>query len=497
MMKPFLFVAVLFMAFTVQYSHGNNAVIELTKQSSLEFISANENAFIIFYTSPVSRNDQKLLDEFSKLPKLLAESGHTASIAFGKLDATELPKFVKKNFKLVKFPKILFYKNGERFVYDAGVGSSAMLNWLKRRTKAQPTYSQYLNSQEAISEFSSKYPHTTIFFGDNTSKDFENYIEVAKKYLESKFAHVTDEELKASHNIAGRFGVLVNNTEEKDENEKIQVYMPQDEKPLDPKALTEFIRDNTGATLIPFEHTYYHRMARNLEPFMVLFVDNATSSSSIEAQNNLRAIAKKIKKTLLVLVLDINGKDESNRVYKEEGVKEKHLPALYIIERGKNVRYQLKEELNSKNVWNFFQKWKKNELKPTYKGTEPPEKNEGPIYEVVHDTFEEIVINNDKDVLVEFYSPGCHNCQKVAPAYEKVASDLKVNPNLIFAKIDGVTNEVANVTIKGFPSFKFYKKGEKHKPIHVYGATSYGDFMESLKNLVSYPWIDPKPSEEL
>ena len=476
----------------------SNDIVELTKQTSLEFVSANENCFVIFYTSPVSRNDQKLLDEFSKLPKLLAESGHTAPIAFGKLDATEVPKFVKKNFKLVVFPKILLYKGGERFVYDAGVGSSAMLNWLKRRTKAQPIYSEYLNNQEAIEAFVGKHPHTTIFFGDNTSKDFENYIEVAKKYIESKFAHVTDEELKAHYNITARFGVLVNNTEEKEESEKVLVYTQKDDKALDSKALLEFIRDNTGATLIPFEHIYYHRMARNFEPYMVLFVDNATSDSTMTAKDAIRSIAKKIKKTFQVLVLDINGKDESSRVYREEGVREKDLPALYIIERGKNVRHHLREELSSKNVWNFFQMWKKKELKPTYKGSEPPTENDGPIKEVVHDTFEELVINHDKDVLVEFYSPGCHNCEKVAHVYEKVASDLKkVNPNLLFAKVDGVTNEVANATIKGFPTFKFYKNGEKYKPIHVYGPSSYGDFMESLKGLVSHPWVNPKMPGEL
>ena len=51
---------------------------------------------------------------------------------------------------------------------------------------------------------------------------------------------------------------------------------------------------------------------------------------------------------------------------------------------------------------------------PKYKSEKPPKKNSGPVKVVVANTFEQIVNDQSKDVLIEFYAPWCGHC-KVRP----------------------------------------------------------------------------------
>ena len=48
-------------------------------------------------------------------------------------------------------------------------------------------------------------------------------------------------------------------------------------------------------------------------------------------------------------------------------------------------------------------------MEPVLKSQPIPENNNGPVFEVVGKNFNELVIKNDKDVLLLFYAPWCGN----------------------------------------------------------------------------------------
>ena len=60
---------------------------------------------------------------------------------------------------------------------------------------------------------------------------------------------------------------------------------------------------------------------------------------------------------------------------------------------------------------------------------------------VVGKTFDDIVGNPDKEVLIEFYAPWCGHCKSLAPKYDELAEKLKDNEDLVIAKLDATSND--------------------------------------------------------
>lgn len=88
---------------------------------------------------------------------------------------------------------------------------------------------------------------------------------------------------------------------------------------------------------------------------------------------------------------------------------------------------------------------------------------------MVGKTFEELVLNTDKEVLVKFYAPWCGHCKTLAPHYDEAAERLSNNPNILIANFDSTVNEVAGVDITGFPTLKFWGKDKSQPPIDYNG----------------------------
>ncbi|XP_058189942.1 protein disulfide-isomerase like 2-1-like [Rhododendron vialii] len=79
------------------------------------------------------------------------------------------------------------------------------------------------------------------------------------------------------------------------------------------------------------------------------------------------------------------------------------------------------------------------------------------------DNFDEVVLDEKKDVLVEFYAPWCGHCKNLAPVYENVATAFKLEDDVVIANLDADKHKDLGEKygVSGFPTLKFFPKSNK------------------------------------
>lgn len=80
--------------------------------------------------------------------------------------------------------------------------------------------------------------------------------------------------------------------------------------------------------------------------------------------------------------------------------------------------------------------------------------------EVTDSNFDELVLNSDKPVLVDFWAEWCGPCRMVAPIVAELSDDYK--DKVVVAKMDVDSNPGTSVKygIRNIPTILFFKKGE-------------------------------------
>ena len=67
-----------------------------------------------------------------------------------------------------------------------------------------------------------------------------------------------------------------------------------------------------------------------------------------------------------------------------------------------------------------------NKLTPYMKSEDVPADNSAPVKVAVAKNFADVVINNGKDTLIEFYAPWCGHCKKLAPIFDQLGEKVRI-----------------------------------------------------------------------
>ena len=194
-------------------------------------------------------------------------------------------------------------------------------------------------------------------------------------------------------------------------------------------------------------------------------------------------IAKEYKDKILFGIVDIKSFDSLADIlhFEPDG-----WPAFAVKEPVKGHRYLLvqHQQLSEEVLGTFIRDFIAGKLKPTIKSEPVPQAQQGPVIVVVGHSYEDLVIDNEKDVLLDYYTQSCVPCRAMAPTYEKLAklyaSNATGRDQVTIAKIDAEANDVPS-DIRGFPTFKLYPAGPKESPIH-YGPWTIEGFANFVRD---------------
>jgi len=140
--------------------------------------------------------------------------------------------------------------------------------------------------------------------------------------------------------------------------------------------------------------------------------------------------------------------------------------------------------LTVENIGTFIDDVLSGKIAPHLKSAEPPADNDGPVTIVVGKTFDSIVKDPTKDVLMKYYAPWCGHCKKLAPVWESLAEHYKDNKDMIVGKFDATENEADGLEIRGYPTLIFYPKDNK-EGVSYDGERELEDFKKYLSENAS------------
>jgi protein disulfide-isomerase A1 len=160
-------------------------------------------------------------------------------------------------------------------------------------------------------------------------------------------------------------------------------------------------------------------------------------------------------------------------------------PAFAIQEVAKNQKFPFdqEKEITFDAIKAFVDDFVAGKVEPSIKSEPIPETQEGPVTVVVAKNYNDIVLDDTKDVLIEFYAPWCGHCKSLAPKYEELAAlygKSEFKDQVVIAKVDATANDVPD-EIQGFPTIKLYPAGDKENPVTYQGARTVEDFIEFIQ----------------
>lgn len=196
-------------------------------------------------------------------------------------------------------------------------------------------------------------------------------------------------------------------------------------------------------------------------------------------------MAKKLREGDASLNFAISDLGEMGREVDECGISDKSGDKPVVCGwDSKGLKYKMTEEFSMDTFEKFIGDVQAGNVEAWMKSEAVPEDNDEPgkVRIVVGKNFEEIVNNEDKDVLIEFYAPWCGHCKTLAPKYDELAEMLKGEDSIVIAKMDATANDVPpQYDVKGFPTIYYAPKGSKSSPKAYEGGREVDDFIKYLK----------------
>jgi len=412
-----------------------------------------------------------LAPEYVKAAAALEAAGSEVKLA--KVDATE-HKDAGAKYEVKGFPTLKFFRNGAASEYQGGRTSDEIVSWLQKKTGPVTTPVVTAEELEHMKEGNDVF--VIGHFADENSAAAKAFSAAAVGFDDITFAISSSAEVKTALAV---------------EHDSIVIIKTFDNKRDEMRALTttsaSAINTWVVANATPLVQTFSDETSagifKNPVQKHTLFFTTEGADHYAATHDAFAQAAKEFKGKTLV----INVPDSQARVAEYFGFSKENFPVAVFADMtgGGMKKFPFTGDIkDAKNVKAFIKKALAGKLNPTLKSEEPEAADtEGPVTILRGKTFNDIVINNTKDVLVEFYAPWCGHCKNLEPIYNELGEAVKHLPNLVIAKMDSTANEIdiPGVEVKGFPTLIWFKGNSKGSPVKYEDGRTKDEFIAYFK----------------
>ncbi|XP_030491789.2 protein disulfide isomerase-like 1-6 [Cannabis sativa] len=452
-------------------SKAQRIVLELNGDNTKRVIDKNEFVMVLGY-APWCPRSAELMPQFAEAANLLKEL--ESPLLMTKLDADRYPKAASL-LEIKGFPTLLLFINGTSQSYTGGFSAEDIVIWTKKKIGVPVIR---INSVTEAEEVVKKY-HTFVigFFEKFEGHDYEEFLKAAAADNELQFFEVSNIEvanvlfpqIKATNKFVG----IV-----KSEPERYTAY---EETTFEAEKLLQFLSYNKFPLVTKL--TEINSASVYSSPIKLQVIAFAEDDEFDKIRQPLQDVARKFKSKILFIYIDITDENLAKPFLTMYGLEESKNTILIAFDSTFSSKFLLDSDLSPSNIEDFCSGLLHGTLAPYFKSQPIPDNENATILSVVGKTFDDLVLNGPKNVLLEVFTPWCSNCETTTKQVEKLAKHFK-GSDLIFARFDASANEHPKLQVDDYPTLLFYRAGDKSNPIKLSTKSSLKDLAGSInKNL--------------
>lgn len=458
---------VIFIAICITTSVASD-VLELSDSDFSTRVAETDTTLVMFY-APWCGHCKRLKPEYAHASELLRISD--PAIALAQIDCTEAGKETCNKFSVSGYPTLKIFKNGEfSSEYNGPREAAGIVKYMKAQTGPS---SKELTSLEDFEKYLTAQETTIVGLFEKDSELKSVFLKYAEKHREKlRFGHTSNKD------VLNKLG---------ESNAIILVRAPQyqnkfesNQAKFDGSSLNDldnFVKKNYHGLV---GHRTRDTAPDFKPPFVIAYyaVDYVKNPKGTNYWRN--RILKVAKEYSGPYKFAISSKDDFQHELNEYGYDYTGDKPVVLARDERNQKFILKDDFSVESLHSFLKDLEDGKLEPYLKSEPVPEDNNGPVTVAVAKNFEEVVVNNGKDTLIEFYAPWCGHCKKLAPVFDELGEKLK-GEDIAIVKLDATANDVPpEFEVRGFPTLFWLPKDSKSKPVKYEGGREVDDFVKYI-----------------
>nr|XP_043629074.1 protein disulfide-isomerase-like [Erigeron canadensis] len=441
--------------------------------SNFSDVVSKHNFIVVEFYAPWCGHCKNLAPEYEKAASVL--SSHDPPVVLAKVDANaEENKGLAQQYEIQGFPTLKIFKKGGEVIqdYKGPREADGIVEFLKKQVG--PASFEVKTPEDAGSLIDDKKVVVVGIFPKLSGEEFDNFLNLADKLRSDyDFVHTTNVKLLPR----GDSSVTV---------PTVRLLKPFDELVVDSQkfevdALEKFIEDASTPLVTLFDQSPAN------QPFLVKYFESPNTKAMLfldfshehvdSYKSKYSDVAGEYKgKGLNFLLGDVKASQAALQYF---GLTEDQSPVL-IVQNTNGLKF-INSNVEADQLAPWLKDYMDGKVKPFIKSEPIPETNDEPVKVVVANSLRNMVLDSNKNILLEIYAPWCGHCKKLAPILDEVAVSFENDANVMIAKFDGSNNDIPSDTfeVQGYPTLYF--KSSSGKVVPYEGNRTKEDIIEFIQ----------------